>query len=459
MIWVSMAVMISTIVISLALLRSWRGDALGIPLVAIASFSFLYVVQPMQLLLTGTNSLFLTDSQMSKALLVSALMLASFMWGWMFRVQQTRPAVSPLWDRRVMWNFGFGAACVGLSLYMIFLERSGGISAAYSAAHGQAMAWEKNTAYLYFGPWLMLSGSSMMIFADLKFRTRRWMTYMPYAFVTLFLADAFMGGDRGPLFAGTTTALISYSIARRRRVEIWRAFCWLLVVGSIIIIVFANRDKIHLGEQKSEHVQSSEEAINGLVGTGEYDKEHNTSGQEFLVHATTLDTVDQTGKLDYGVPWIEVLVINPIPKILWPEKSYPPSPGITAEDVKERTSFSIAGGSAPGIVADIYQRFHLFSVLFFFFLGFGFRRLLIAACSLNSPVATVGYVMCYAVSLNMFAQGFAAAFVPVGYSMFPVLLFAWVSRRSRQRAKRRQGELMLLQLAALRGRKWSSSRS
>lgn len=465
MIWISLAIMIVTIVISLTLLRSWRGDALGIPLVAIGSFAFLYVVQPMQLLWTGANSLFLTDWQMSKGFLVSALMLACFMGGWLYRVRRM-PAMSVLWDRAVMWNFGFAAACMGLILYVIFLERSGGIMAAYSQAHGQAMAWEKNTAYLYYGPWLMLSGSSMMIFADPKSRSRRWMTYMPWAFLTLFVTDAILGGDRGPLFAGTTTALISYSIARRKRVDVWQAFCWLLGVGSVVIIVFANRDHIHLGEHKSEQVQSSEEALNGLVGTDEYDQEHDTSGQEFLIHATTLDTVDETGKLDYGVSWIEFLVINPIPRLLWPEKSYPPSPGITPEDIKEHTSFAPAGGAAPGIVADIYERFHLFSVLFFFFLGFGLRRLLIAACSLSSPVTAVGYVMLYAVSLNMFAQGFGAIFVPVCYSMAPVVLLSWVTSRTRQKARQRKRELILSQVAALnsqaaalRGEQWSSSRS
>jgi hypothetical protein len=463
MIWVSLAVMIFTIVISFALLRSRRGDALGMPLVAIGAFTFLYVVQPIQLLWTGTYSLFLTDWQMSKGFLVSALMLACFMWGWLYPAKRTRPTMGAFWDRRAMWNFGFGAACMGLILYTIFLERSGGIAVSYSEAHGHAMASETNTAYLYYGPWLMLSGSSMMIFADPKSRASRWTTYVPWGFLTLFLADAFMGGDRGPLFAGTTTAFISYAIARRRRVKMWQASCLLLAVGVFVIAIFANRDKFHLGEQKSLHVQSSGEALNGLVGTDEYDQEHDTSGQEFLIHAASLDTVDQTGKLDYGVSWIEFLVINPIPRLLWPEKSYPPSPGITAADIKELTSFAPAGGSAAGIVTDIYQRFHLAGAVFFFFLGFGLRWLLVAALSLRSPVTAVGYVMIYAASLNMFAQGFGTIFVPVCYSMAPVVLYSWMTREGRRKARQRHREWILSQAAALhpqtaalRGERWSS---
>jgi hypothetical protein len=465
MIWVSLTIMICTVVISAACLRSWRGDALGIPLVAIGTFAFVYVVQPIQLLWTGTNSLFVTDWQMSEGLLVPALMLACFVWGWLYPARSMQTMGTP-WNRRAMWKVGFWAACIGLILYVIFLERSGGFAASYSQGHGQAMAWKTNTAYLYYGPWLMLSGSTMMIFGDPKSRTRRWMKYIPYSFLMMFLADAIMGGDRGPLFSASAVAFVSYSIARRRRVELLRAFGLLLIVGCVIIIVFANRERIHVGEHDSEQVRSSSEALNELVGTSEYEQEHATSGQEFLYHAVELNTVDQTGKLDYGVSWIEFLVLNPIPRLLWPEKKYPPSPGINWTDIQEHTSLAIAGGAAPGIVADLYVRFHLFSTLFFFALGYGSRKLFVAACSLSSPVTAVGYVMVCAVSLNMFAQGFGAIFVPLGYSMAPVLLFWWATSESRRKASQRQRELILSQVAALRrqtaalhGEQWSSSHS
>jgi hypothetical protein len=455
MIWISLAIMISTIVVSLALLRSWRGDALGIPLVAIGSFVFIYVIQPVQLLLTGTNRLFVTDWQMSEGLLVSALMLAFFMWGWLYpnRVPQS---LGMAWDRRIVWRFGFWTAALGLSLYIVFIERSGGFATSYSQAHGQAMAWEQNTAYLYYGPWFMLSGGSMMILADPKSPRRKWLSFIPYGFLILYFADAIMGGDRGPVFSVASIAFISYSIARRKRVELLRAIGLLVLIGSLVVFVFSNRAKLHLGGNESAQVESSAEGFHDLVGTNEYDQEHGTSGQEFLYHVVQLNTVDQTGKLDYGVSWLEFLVINPIPKLLWPEKTVPPPIGVTWADIREHTSLAIAPGSAPGIVADIYARFHLGSMLFFFALGYGLRRLFIEACSLKSPVTTVGYVMAYAVSLNMFAQGFGAIFVPLGYSMAPVLLCAWVTRESRRRARHRQKELMLRQFVALRGEQWLS---
>lgn len=456
MIWISFSILICTIAISVSLLRSSRGDALGIPLVAIGTFLFLYVIQPLQLIRTDSMSLFLSDWQVSKALLVPALMLACFMWGWL-QPRRLKLPQNPTWDPRLLWNYGFVAASIGLVLYLIFLERSGGIVHSFSQVHGTAMAYNDNTAYIYDGPWLMLSGSIMMILCIPKPTLRNWKSLAPYAFLGLFLVSAVLTGGRGPLFAVTTAYFIGSSIAQRKTVSFGRAARTLLPVGIGVLMMIGYRSVLHLGDQQAQqNLPTVETTFDSVASASEYDKEHDTASQEFLFHAATLDTVDQTGKLEYGVGWFVFFVVNPIPKVLWPDKVTPQWTGITWEDIKENTSIGIAPGSAPGIVADLYARFHLFSGVFLFFLGFGLRWLFIAARSLSSPVASVGYVMFYAVSLNMFAQGFGAIFVPLGYSMIPVVLFAWVTRESRRRAKRRQRELMLRQFATLHGERWSS---
>jgi hypothetical protein len=455
MIWIGFVVMILTIVVSAASLRSSRGDALGIPLVALGTFTFLYVIQPLELARDGTMRLFLTDWQVTKALLVSALMLACFMVGWLYP-GRLRYRQSFSWDPGAMWKVGFAAAWIGLILWMIFLERSGGIAHSFSEAHGHAMAWTDNTAYLYNGPWLMLSGAVMMIFADPRISRYNWRTVAPYAFLGLFLANGALGGDRGPTFAALSTAFISYTIARRKQVRLNHAAVYLLITGCAVAMVFANRSRIHFGPRDPGQTQSSTEVLGEFVGTSVYDQEHDSTGQEFLLHAATIDTVDHVGKLDWGLGWVEFLFINPIPKLLWPEKHYPAWTGITANDISEQTGISRSGGSAAAIVADLYIRFQLFSVFFFWGLGSALRRLLVRALNFTSPVTTVGYVMIYAISLNMFAQGFGTIIVPVCYSMTPVVLFAWATRRKRQKALLLQREITLRQFAAARSEPWSS---
>jgi len=449
MIWLSLTVLIAAIVISCSLLRSQRGDAIGIPLIVIGTFTFLYVVQPLQLIWSGTYKLFLSDWQMSEALLVPALMLVFFIWGWLRpSTRSPRTAHAP-WDRRRMWKWGFAAAWIGLILYAVFVARSGGFAAAYSETHGKAMAWDKNTAYLYDGPWLILSGSTLMFMGSPIFKKTNWRVAAPYVFLSGFLLQAILGGGRGALFGAVATVFAGTSIAQQRKVSFSRAALLLLPVGIAVVLMVGYRGILHLGKDDTEQVPSIDSAYNETAGVSEYDAEHDTSGQEFLFHAVQLSTVDQTGKLDYGLSWIEFLVINPIPRLLWPEKSYPPTGGVTLADIREHTSLAIAPGAACGIVADLYARFHLFSALFFFVLGFGLRRLFIAARNLSSPIAAVGYVMLYAASLNMFAQGFGACFVPFGYSMIPVFLYSWTAREARWKAKGNRRELTLRPLGVM----------
>ncbi len=453
MIAIGFVVMILTIVLSAGSLRTSRGDALGIPLVALGTFTFLYVLQPLQLIRNGTMALFLTDWQVTKGLLVSALMLACFMVGWLFP-GRLRPRQSFAWDQRGMWKVGFAAAWVGLILWIVFVERSGGIAQSYSHQHHEAMAWNTNTAYLYDGPWLMLSGTAMMIFADPGKRPYGWKTLAPYAFLALNIVNAVLGGDRGPTFAALSTAFISYCFVRRKQVKLSHAAVYLLLTGCAVVIVYGNRSRLHLGPQDPTQTESSTQAIQELVGTSLYDQEHATTGQEFVLHAASIDTVDQVGKLDLGRAWVEFLVINPIPKLLWPEKQYPPWTGITNGDMSQQTGIVPASGSAVAIVADLYQRFQLMSVFFFWGLGLALRRLFMLAQNLVSPVATIGYVMIYAVSLNMFAQGFATIFVPVCYSMVPLVIFTRATRGKRQKALLLQRRRMLQQFAALHGEPW-----
>src|SRR5208283_4656794 len=105
---------------------------------------------------------------------------------------------------------------------------------------------------------------------------------------------------------------------------------------------------------------------------------------------------------------------------------------------------------------DLYSRFQIFSAIFLFGFGTCLRRLFVAARSLSSPLAVVAYVMMYALSLNIFAQGFGTFFVALPYSLVPVLLFTWVTRRSQQKARLRQSGMILRPAVAPHGEQWSS---
>lgn len=340
------------------------------------------------------------------------------------------------------------------------LERSGGIVHSFSQQHGHAMAWEQNTAYIYDGPWLMLSGSVMMMLGDPRSKSQRWRTLAPYAFLAVYVLQAILIGGRGAIFAVTTIYFVGSSIALRKKVSFAQAARVLLPVGLVVLLLAGYRSFLHLGaptqEEASAGVPTVDAAFEEATGASEYDREHDTASQEFLFHAATLEAVDQTGKLEYGLSWLQFFVVNPIPRVLFPQKPNPVWIGVNYEDIIQNTGIAIAPGAAPGIVADLYARFHLFSAVFLWALGIGLRRLFVAARNLSSPLTAVGYVMVYAVCLNMFAQGFGAIFVPLGYSMIPAFAFAWMTRRSQRKEKLLQSRMMLLRAAALHGEPWSS---
>jgi len=423
---ISFAVMIGAVVLSLLSLRSSRGDALGIPLVAIGAFVFLYVVQPFSLVQSGAADTLFTEWQMVKALFVPALMLSCYVSGWRAQPKRIRVVSRPAWSPRGLWTFGLGTMVVGFSLYLIFLQRSGGVLYSFSQPHGRAMAFEQNTAYLYDGPWWMLSGSVMMVFATSKLRLEGWRKVAFILSFVVLLGQAVLTGSRGPLFSTCATLLVSYSITRAKKVSLARACALLAMLGFSVLMMVGFREVLHLGTDVSD-APSVLAALDSSISLDESAKANGVAGQEFVLHAALIDTVDQTHKFGLGLGWLYYLAINPIPKILWPEKHYPDTPGVTWDDTVEKTGIAAADGAACGIVADLYRQFGLLEALFLYLLGRFSRKLFVSACRLDSPLPLCAYVMLYAVSLNMFAQGFGSIFVSFGFSMAPVLLFTFLS--------------------------------
>ena len=437
MIWLSIAAMVVTIAISLALMRSSRGDGLGIPLVALGSFAFLYVVQPLRLIQVGVLDGYLTEWQTAKAILISSLMLAFFVAGWLSASRARTRTFKPTWNGRLLWKFGFATASVGLVAYLIFLQRSGGIFHSYSQVHGQAMAYGGNTAYLYDGLWWVLIGAVMMILGAAQSKASKWRRAVPVAFLAGVITHALLTGSRGSLFSAAVSLLVGHAIAYRRKVPLSQALGILALLGCGVLLILGYRGVLHLGEQDTNVTPTLESALLAAASVEEWNQEHGATGNEFIIHSITIDTVDHTGKLDYGVSWIYYLAISPIPRFLWPEK-HSPSLIVSSDEITSYTGVPIAAGSACGIVADVYVRFGVLSMLFMYGLGKAIRKLFKSARRLESPLAACAYIMLYAVSLNMFAEGFGSIFIQFGYSMAPVIIFAWSTHRGGRRSKQRQ---------------------
>ncbi len=397
-------------------------EGLGLPVVALMSFGFLYVIEPLFLARDGLLDLFLTDRQVAKAFLWPALALPAFVWGW--TRARNRGGGPVTWDAGRLWWFGLFSAVAGLVLYSTFIQRSGGFPAMFNEQHGGAGAWGENTAYLYLGPWWTITGVAAMFLAACRIpgQVRRW--FIPGAFTATMWLNAVLVSSRTFLFATTAAAAASIAMGKGWRVTLGRAAPVVLAVGAGVLAVLGFRSVLHLGDIR-DALPETGAALTAAMHIDPLSAVRRITGNEFVVHASVLDTVDATGKYDYGLNWAFVYLVHPIPRTLWPGKPYRfQTPGIQWSDVYAHTGVAIAGGASPGIVADLYSNIGVVSIVIFGLFGLWSGRLYRRALTLESPLASIAYLMLLATSLNGFAQGFGAILVPFPYAIAPMLLFA-----------------------------------
>ena len=452
MVILAFLVLIVVLVGSLCSLWGRPSEGIGIPIIAIATFGFIYFCQPAYMLWTGDLDYFLTNAMVVKGLLVPAAALFCLMWGWRRgerRVRRLleRAASEQGWDAARLYRYGLAAACAGTALHLIWVLRSGGFAQAYGQMHGHGFESEGFTAYIYMGHFWVQSGVAMMIISGSKRRLTPAHQMAIAVFAGGLALNGLLQGSRHDVFAICAIAWIGWSLAKRSRPSIDRAAPALAVAFLGALLMVGYRSILYLSSDKPEAPTWAEAVTRDLESSDASIQSGNT-GLEFVIHASALETVDQTQKYDFAFNWLPVYTVHLIPRIWWSDK--PPlrlarvpeaqlATGISMGDVREVTGLTPARGSATGIVAEMYMSFGLFSLLFFIWLGGCARRLLFRAEYLRTPLAMCTYTMAFSLSLNVFGQGFGAILIPLPYSLVPVVLYHWVEcfhRRSSARGAR-----------------------
>jgi len=406
------------------------GEGIGLPIVALLSFGYLYLCQPLYLLWKDALQIYLNNWQIAKAVAIAAVMLAFFVWGWLRGTRHRRVAQAPSvnWNLRRLWNFGFGTAVFGLLLLCVFVQRSGGFVSAFGAVHGGGLDWANNTAYLYMSPFWIIAGLTMMIVGVGRLRGSVWRRNASVAFIVVLYGYAVLLSSRSIMFATTATLLVSYPLSKKIRITVAKtAFLW-LSAGVAVLLILGYRNVLHLGETNAQTPDLSA-AMTASVDIDPAEASRRTLGTEFIFHAAVLDTVDARQKYHLGIPWLYYYTVHLVPRILWPGKPFGfTGPGITGNDITQTTGLLVAYGAAPGIVADIYKNFGPLSPFFFLMFGWAAGRLYLRAQCPGTPLAICAYVTLCALSLNAFAQGFGSILVSYPYAMAPAFLFHWLSR-------------------------------
>ena len=442
-------VMIVVLVGCLCSLWGRPSEGIGLPIIAIAVFAFIYLLQPAYMIWDGELDYFLTDAMVVKALLVSAAALFCLMWGWRrgghgVRRLLERPAPQEGWDAGRLYRYGMAAACVGTVLHVMWVRRSGGFLQAYGQMHGLGLHTAGYTAYIYMGMFWVLSGVAMMIISGSKRRLTPAQQMGIAVFAGAYALNGLLQGSRHDVFAICAVVWVGWSLARRSRPSIDRAAPALAVACLGALLMVGYRSVLYLSSDTPEAPEVAQ-AVNHWLGVDDVGIRYRNTEVEFVVCALALETVDQTQKYDFAISWLEAYTLHLIPRVLWPDKPIlqvsmiPESPigsGISQADVREVTGVTLANGTAPGIIAEMYMSFGMFSLLFFMCLGWCGRRLLLRAEHAHTPFAICAYTMALSHSLNVFGQGFGTMLVPFAYSMAPVVLYYWAERHYRRRSAR-----------------------
>ena len=294
----------------------------------------------------------------------------------------------------------------------------------------------------------------MMLCASGRTTLAGWRQFATYITILVAFAQAVLTGGRGPFFSTSAVICVGYALATKRKIPLFKAFIVLGCVAVGVLLMLGYRNVLRLGEDRPE-APGIIEALSAMTRLDENAQSTSTTGNEFIFHGAALETVDRKQKYALGLNWIYVFTLGPIPRIIWPEKPYRfEAPGIHWDDILEVTGLAVLGdsvmnatetyetamkamgrnaasGATPGIVADLYIQFGLFSAVAFYLMGRGLRRLYISAASLDSPLLTCSYIMLYSLSLNVFTQELYAVLVPFTFAIGPVMLFQLLRTRRR----------------------------
>src|SRR5207248_2935103 len=131
MVFLALVALLVVLVGSLFFLWGRPSEGIGLPIIAIGTFAWIYFCQPAYMIWDDELNYFLSDATVVKGLLVPAAALFCLMWGWRrgghgVRRLLVRAASGLGWDAGRLYRYGLGAACVGTVLHLMFILRSGG---------------------------------------------------------------------------------------------------------------------------------------------------------------------------------------------------------------------------------------------------------------------------------------------------------------------------------------------
>ena len=320
------------------------------------------------------------------------------------RISYTKKLLS---FRRV---YSIGVAALGVAGLLVFLQLSGGVRAFYSAAHGSGGAWVTTSAYIHSLPTFLWPAMLMMYWLwERSERTDRAIFFGLLGLVVLLAVHTYLMGNRNGvirfcLFLGGT-----YILMKRPKGRQFATLIAVLLIAVAFVKVLPHiRDATHLGSERSvvealdDYLKKKPERRRTIS--------NRSSGSELFYNVAIVKGVSETGKIGFGAQYIYV-VINFVPRFVWPEKPYRANFGVSAKKTAQRaTRWRVRNGAAINAVGHSFLEFWWLGSLVWAVLGYGCGRRFRLA-QINPTLHNVGYFLALDLSIVYWAtQSFTAFF-------------------------------------------------
>lgn len=366
---------------------------------------FLYVYIPATLAGRGMLGSYLPLDAMPAVQAVYLAMLCAFCAGALAasgrarRDRAPRPLrLSSLAEQRLV-AAAVALGCTGVAVWLGLMASQGGIRTVYAAAYGgerlHPSGWVRESVNL------TLVGAVLCLAAGAG-RRPAWRWLLAAAFAVPQVVHAALGARRSPAYVCAVLLLVGPWLFAGRRPRLTVTLAGGLALGTLLLLLVANRQRIYYGSTKPLTFElSSSPALRA------------DTGNEYLVGSALVLAAQRGGRYGWGVSYAEELLLRPIPRAYLPQKyDLLRKQRVTSEDVIPLLGWVPAYGAAVTLFADLYIEFAwgglLASAVLGALLGFVWRR------AVESP--SVGWLVLQLLTLqgllHLLAQDVWAMGVP-----------------------------------------------
>ncbi len=406
----------------IALVYLGEEDSLSVRFIFALFSLYIYAYMPLYLWFSGSACL--TEGMFVKGELAALLVVGSFILG-TGRLSSEAARAKKDYDYPIsfskLWWIGLLFIVIGLIGWTVFVNLSGGFKVFYSSPHGRAGAWRETSAYLYGLFSFIFVGLILLRFAGSNGIYVLSTRVISLALLAGLAVHAFTMGSRGKTYLLLAVFLFAPAWFSGKRANPLRVTIVLLFFGVCALVFMHARHYFVIGGNPRKGMEE---------GIGKIFEVQDSPWNEFVYHCSVIETVEKTGKLDWGKILLRRYLGAVFPRKIFPNKDelieyLAPDTGIQPIDVFRATGNFIPGLRAvprpyPGYAASLFMQFGWLSVIFSYLLGllvrYSFRR---AGVSLY---AAFFYVFLLMVQAHFVTQGITPIPVQSMYFLFPMWL-------------------------------------